>query len=320
MSLSKELLFDATTNRQLTLCILPTEQCNFRCTYCYEDFKIGRMSKDLVYAVKQLIQKRVENSPELKSLNIMWFGGEPLLSKDIVCEIGQFSYDLCQQRDISHIESMTTNGYLLTMETFQMFQCFNLAHFQITLDGPLDIHNRTRVQANGRGTFDVIWKNLCVLRQTQENFTIILRLHISPNNVDAMNGFLPKLKEIFAHDDRFKFYPKLIGHLGGSNCHQVEVFEWEEGKEIENKFKAYLGENKIYQPRSPFCYACMTNNIVIRPNGQLAKCTVAFSNPINDLGALQPDGRLQVDNLKLNYWARGLVTQNLKNCRCPLTE
>lgn len=29
-------------NRNLRLIIMPTEQCNFRCRYCYEDFKLGK--------------------------------------------------------------------------------------------------------------------------------------------------------------------------------------------------------------------------------------------------------------------------------------
>jgi uncharacterized protein len=64
--------------------LLPTEDCNFRCTYCYEDFAIGRMSRATIEAVKKLIESRV---PKLRALTIGWFGGEPLIAKDIVMEI-----------------------------------------------------------------------------------------------------------------------------------------------------------------------------------------------------------------------------------------
>ncbi len=36
------------TNHHLGLILMPTEQCNFRCTYCYEDFAIGKMSKSTI--------------------------------------------------------------------------------------------------------------------------------------------------------------------------------------------------------------------------------------------------------------------------------
>jgi uncharacterized protein len=51
----------------LDLHILPTEKCNFRCVYCYEDFQIGRMKDHVVNGVKNLIRRRMD---ELKQLRI----------------------------------------------------------------------------------------------------------------------------------------------------------------------------------------------------------------------------------------------------------
>ena len=46
------------TNKILHLILLPTEKCNFRCKYCYEDFSIGRMNVDTISGVKALLEKR----------------------------------------------------------------------------------------------------------------------------------------------------------------------------------------------------------------------------------------------------------------------
>jgi len=51
IGLEGELVNSLRTDR-LQLILLPTEQCNFRCTYCYEDFAIGRMSDAVVAGVK----------------------------------------------------------------------------------------------------------------------------------------------------------------------------------------------------------------------------------------------------------------------------
>ena len=63
----------------LHLILLPTEACNFRCTYCYEDFRLGRMSEDVVRGVEALLSRRAEG---LARLEISWFGGEPLAAGD----------------------------------------------------------------------------------------------------------------------------------------------------------------------------------------------------------------------------------------------
>ncbi|TOB11935.1 radical SAM protein, partial [Vibrio parahaemolyticus] len=66
--------------RGLQLIIFPTEKCNFRCTYCYEKFEVGRMSNELIQGIKKFLEVRI---PELDRLVISWFGGEPLLAKEV---------------------------------------------------------------------------------------------------------------------------------------------------------------------------------------------------------------------------------------------
>jgi uncharacterized protein len=60
------------------LILFPTEECNFRCVYCYEDFAIGNMQPWLIDATKALLSKKI---PHLKHLHLSWFGGEPLVAK-----------------------------------------------------------------------------------------------------------------------------------------------------------------------------------------------------------------------------------------------
>jgi uncharacterized protein len=48
------------SNQVLHLILLPTEHCNFRCTYCYEDFSIGRMTPEIIDSIKRLIDRRLD--------------------------------------------------------------------------------------------------------------------------------------------------------------------------------------------------------------------------------------------------------------------
>ena len=66
---------------RLELTLFVTERCNFRCTYCYEDFSKGRMRPDVVAAVQTLIRTRASDG--LKELHLSFFGGEPLLAKQV---------------------------------------------------------------------------------------------------------------------------------------------------------------------------------------------------------------------------------------------
>ncbi len=59
----------------LELILLASEDCNFRCTYCYEDFARGTMLPEVREGVKNLVRKRIR---KLNRLQVSWFGGEPL--------------------------------------------------------------------------------------------------------------------------------------------------------------------------------------------------------------------------------------------------
>ncbi|MCM1005948.1 MAG: radical SAM protein [Prevotella sp.] len=79
--------------------ILPTYQCNLRCWYCVQEHENSWMSDDDVRRVKDLILKRIEN-PEIKKLNITWFGGEPLMAYDKVLDITEFARKITKERGL----------------------------------------------------------------------------------------------------------------------------------------------------------------------------------------------------------------------------
>jgi uncharacterized protein len=102
----------------LELIILPTEQCNFRCVYCYEKFPDSYMSAEVMTAIKALVSKR---APGLKRLQIQWFGGEPLLAKDTVLDLSRYFYDLSQSHGFDLYGAASTNGYFLTPDLAPSF-------------------------------------------------------------------------------------------------------------------------------------------------------------------------------------------------------
>ncbi|PPU93786.1 hypothetical protein XalbCFBP2523_04890 [Xanthomonas albilineans] len=52
--LSETIVAEALSPSIFSLILLPTEKCNFRCTYCYEDFATGRMQPKVVEGIKAL--------------------------------------------------------------------------------------------------------------------------------------------------------------------------------------------------------------------------------------------------------------------------
>ena len=86
-------LMDIVNYSKLYLVIMPTEQCNFRCEYCYETHEKGKMSKKTQDALIRYVQKNIYR---YTGLNVGWFGGEPLEALDVIEYLSQNFMKICK--------------------------------------------------------------------------------------------------------------------------------------------------------------------------------------------------------------------------------
>ena len=303
--------------RYLRLIILPTEKCNFRCTYCYESFELGRMSSTTINALVSHIRLRI---PRLDHLQISWFGGEPLLAMDSMLRVSAEAKQLCESNGASFNSDITTNGYLLTPDVAdQLFQA-GIRDYQITLDGLEGDHDQTRLLASGAGTFHQIYANLRQLLKTSLSISLLLRLHYSGATAIRLPEFSRFVVEEFGHDPRVTFSLKEIEALGGKN--DGALIRVTSGKQRSAlgiaKRLLSLEENPTPQNAESYCYAGSANSYVVRSNGRISKCTVAFNDDRNDLGQLKEDGTLLLNQKKARAWTEAALSGEPGAMECPL--
>jgi len=306
------------SNRRLELIVLPTEQCNFRCTYCYEDFRLGRMGSDTVEGIRALISNRID---KLDQLYISWFGGEPLAAADIMLDLSSHAARLAaKQPKLSYRAGITTNGYLLNQQLLDQMATARILDFQITLDGPMEIHNQRRLRADGSDSFDKIWNNLLLLKASLHPFKILIRVHFDRDTVACLDPLIQDLKREFIIDRRFEICFKRLLRMGGPNDDRLNVFTESEADEKRQGLMRKLHGDQV-QPEEPFiCYAAKPNALVIRADGTLAKCTVALNDPRNRVGVLNRDGSVNVDMSRYRPWLTGIETLDLDMLACPLQQ
>ncbi|KUF19340.1 radical SAM protein [Streptomyces silvensis] len=298
------------------LILLPTEQCNFRCTYCYEDFSVGRMRPGVVDGVKALIGQRLG---DLKVLDISWFGGEPLLAADIVEDVSRFVADAAPAHGLRHRGDVTTNGYLLTGAMVERLAGLGVSSFQVSLDGPEHLHDRTRLRADGRGSFAKLWQNLLTIRHGTWPVTVTLRVHLTPANLPEMPEFLALIRDTFLADTRFSVHLKAVERLGGPHDKTMDIVDKSTRSRVIADLREILRTERrtATTPDAPVCYAARPNSLMIRADGRLGKCTVSLNDPANDLGVLRPDGTLEFHDGRLAPWLRGWQSGNENNLACP---
>ena len=319
-------IYARTLDRQaLHLIILPTEKCNFRCTYCYEDFLIGNMKRELIDGIKNLLMARVE---DVSAFSISWFGGEPLLTLNSIIEINHHCMNLIVDKPgASFTSDITTNGFLLTEDVFLKLIAAQVQSFQITLDGPAPIHDLTRIRKDRSGTFEVIWRNLLSIAShahSDESWNVTLRLHYDAETIDHLEPLVDDICSKLIPTGRFNVHFHSIEKLGGANDGAIKSATKEHHQrakglrdkiarvtESESTSLAAAIENYV-------CYAAKANSLLIRADGRIGKCTVALSDPRNDIGQLHPDGTLALKGDRIAPWLRGIASGNKSELACPL--
>jgi uncharacterized protein len=302
------------------LILMPTEACNFRCTYCYEDFKLKRMAPDVVRGVKNLLGAR---AAELTQLDIAWFGGEPLLARDVIEDVMQHVLALQREHPRLRVRSdITTNAWHLTRPVFERLLELGVVRYQISFDGPREHHDRKRMLASGGGTFDRVWENVCALRKSPGDFRIIVRIHADRDNVDLLRGFLDECRTAFAGDPRFEVFLRNLSRLGGPNDAALNVFEHAEDAIAMRALEHYARDRDLAQhdvkASAAICYASKANSFLVRADGRLNKCTQALEHPANQVGRIREDGTLEITSERVLAWMRGLRSANPLELMCPM--
>ncbi|HTK69362.1 MAG TPA: radical SAM protein [Candidatus Eisenbacteria bacterium] len=320
MILSPDDLARSLSNERLHLILMPTEACNFRCVYCYEDFKYRRMEPWVVEAVRRWIKSR---APRLRSLHLSWFGGEPLLARGVIRTLMGDARSLADANpDLLVTSNATTNGHLLAPAILTELVDLGVTGYQISFDGPREFHDRKRILAGGGATFDRIWGNLLAAREVGRAFSITIRVHLDQENADSVPGFLEQVRDAFGGDERFDVYIRGLSRLGGPNDAALPVFERDEGAAVIERVKEHargLGL-KLFEaePGHSICYAARANSFVVRANGRLNKCTIALEEPSNQVGLLREDGTVDLKAAPMVLWMRGLKSGDAAELKCPM--
>jgi uncharacterized protein len=176
----------------LIIVIKPTSACNLKCKYCYTHPNASKklMNEDILEnSIKKSIEYCKRNN--VQHLIFLWHGGEPLLAGN------KFFTNAVKLQEkyrngIKVGNSIQTNGTLITEEFLKFAKDYNW-NIGISLDGPRHLHDLCRVDNAGEGTFDIIMKNVDLMRKYNFKIRAIAVLHkYSLKNLKELYTFFKK--------------------------------------------------------------------------------------------------------------------------------
>lgn len=307
--------------RSLFLTIMPTEGCNFRCPYCYEDHSPISMRRKTLDKIHDYL---IEQVSKYTHVGIGWFGGEPTLCKDIILETSNLVQSLQKKYPFTYNSSMTTNAYLLGLDDFVQYYHAGITSYQITLDGWT--HDQTRPHVTGKGTLQRILDNLIAissLPQEEYQYNITIRHNILPGDEDF--SWYDYLRDLFGNDCRFTVLVRPVSDWGGDSVKSLNVLSGEALNEHMRKHVEYLNkigmqcENGKKDILSQICYAYYPHSMVFRANGKIEKCTVCLDHPKNLLGVVDPDKGVTINEDVNKLWSESALTSECYKCKDVLS-
>lgn len=301
----------------LYLYLLPTEECNFRCVYCYEQFKHVWMHKRIQDSIIEYVRQNIK---KYKYLRVEWFGGEPLLALDIVEYMSAQLINICRENSVIYYAAMTTNAYTLNLNTFKKLIRCKVRSYQITIDGLRETHDRQRCLANGNGTFERIIKNLIDIKNNVKTnvLDITLRVNISKSILQNIYSVIDYFNETLLVDKRFNLFLKLVGDYGGDRVKNISE-QLCDLNDLDDAI-AYCKKNGINMYESAplgiggnVCYASKNSSWVIGADG---KNDLAFAVADNLRISVAPEKQMRhqcfSENKTCHFLVRFIVKQEIQ--------
>ena len=139
------------------LCLHVAHTCNLNCSYCFASqgkyhgeralmsFEVGKQALDFL----------MDNSGTRHNLEVDFFGGEPLMNWDVVKQLVAYARSVEKERGKNFRFTLTTNGVLIDDDVIE-FANKEMSNVVLSLDGRKEIHDATRVDYAGHGSYEKI--------------------------------------------------------------------------------------------------------------------------------------------------------------------
>ena len=281
--------------------------CNLACPYCYEaafrgkEYMSGETAAQLVETLRR---DRIDKG---QPVQLTFYGGEPLLSLDLIRAIAAPLQEAARSRGVAFTFSLVTNGTLLNRACAEELVALGLTGAKITIDGPAELHNQSRPYVSGNGSYEAIMRNVLdiydiVTLQLGGNFTQgnyrefprmlddLLERGIDPARVGAMlfAPVVPKAGE------------KVVSDFNTDCACTYEPWLIEAGIELrEESLKRGFPAPK---PRLSACMVELEHELVINIDGSYYKCPAFIAYPHLRIGSLAEGIAAYRESHNMDIW------------------
>lgn len=210
-------LRDALKGSQV-ITIFATNDCNARCSYCFEH---GLPREAMSPSTADQIVAFIAGFCPDKTLQIQWFGGEPLMAME---RIRQITLGL-EAHGFALNARITTNGSLLTEDAMDFFKSHygNIA-FQITIDDIGEAYAKVKryVDIRASDAFSRVIENCRLV--IRSGVLLEIRINFMAEKFEAATKVFEHLETLFSDEDQSKLTIYMSPITPSEDCSNCDAF------------------------------------------------------------------------------------------------
>ena len=257
-----------------------TTGCNLRCKYCFADcgpFKGEDMTEDVMDATIDSML----SMPQVKVITFEFQGGEASTNVSGMRTFIEKVENVKSKYDKLVKYRTEINCISITDELIKLVKDYNVS-VGVSLDGPKEMTDQTRVDINGVGAYDRIEKGIKKLRKNG------IYIDGAVCTIGQHNVHYPKELMKYFDEIGMNFKPRPVNILGREKENNLttkpgewakcfkEMHQFKDEVDVEN-FSIHIFEENVYTPiRDYIClrYPCGAARelVSVNPNGDVFPC------------------------------------------------
>ena len=305
--------------------IIPTRSCNGSCNYC--DFEADMISdRNMSY---ELASNAVDWYTDLlasqnrKTLEIHFFGGEPMMARDVMEVTVQRARLVAAEKGMTPYFEISTNGQYGAAEAAWMGQYLN--KIVLSFDGLREVQNRHRPLKANRSSFENSEATAKII--SDSNAELCIRCCVSDLNIQLMEDYTKWLCEKYRLSAiNFEILTVSAPSIA-SGLRPPGPIDFALHFESSRRIGAQYGIDVVYASDikgSPVASSCPVgkDTAIVSPDGRISNCYLNQAKWEKagldlDYGLFTRSGNISIDHSNLEA-IRGIVENKprCKNCFC----
>jgi len=301
--------------------------CNLRCPYCYQQEHRHRnsgrvMSEKIIDTIFEKLYNKILPGLKLEKTRIMFYGGEPFLPSNKPAIYRALEWAKKYGMRVSAITNATM--------TDEMPDIFSnkpgyVSWCQVSIDGSKRFHDKSRITADSRGTYEKILANVRAMLESGVN--ISLRLNLDRKKLESIQELMDELKSagILGHKNLSIYASPLHDNIAKVDSTDfMDLYELSgrllnKGIDLEHPVSSRANEMALLfrlkkglgLNRTDFCMQSSQRTVIVDPFGDLYSCFEEAGYPEYRIGRIVGE---EVEFFPLKEHYRNRYVSNLDEC------